>query len=841
MASILLELRLALRRLLREPGFSGPAVTTLAVGIGIAASAFALVEGILIRPLPYPDSGRLVSIRHVAPGIEITRDGMSPGMWVHYRDGNRVFEAISAYETTSYTFTGDGEGQRIRTGLVKPGLFDILEVTPQLGRLPSLADWSYDFDTRGGTFGGLISHDLWVRRYAADPSVIGRVITVDGEPSVEVVGVAPEGFSFPDPQTEAWFVIPAEPWSDVAVVRQGMYLESIARLRPGVTVEDAEADLERLVALLPERFSDVTEADLRETGLRAIVRPYKEVVVADVRPTLLLVLASGAFLLLVTCANVANLLLLRTHGRRLGMGVARALGASEWNVARQLLIESLVLTVSGSLFGLALADLATASRFGFEAHQIPRLGEVGVGAPVVALVAALALLAALFMAAVCFFSTRRQVAGPALSSMRSRSATDGHEGQTGRRVLVAAQMAMALTLLIGSGLMARTYWQLQRVDMGFESRNRLSFRLSTGHLGLDAGYGDMSELHARVLERLRTVPGVEAVEAGSIAVFPLVLPDAIDFQPIMPAEGPEGLERAGTPQPQALVRYATSGYFDAMGIPLISGRRFEIRDASLDAPGVIVSTSLANALFGDAEPLGRAVRFADFSSWSSLTVVGVVGDVPGRTVREGASRAIYLPHVHPAAADVVAGGVYRYRPDDERYVVRTARDFASVVPELRRAAQEVDPRLPLLDITLVDEIVGEAAARERVVMRVLVVSAAAALFLGVVGVYGVLGYAVRRRTAELGIRLALGASPERVIRQIVAQGTALSTAGIVAGIAAALLLTRFMAALLYRTSPTDPVTFTATALLLLAVSLAASYLPALRASRIDPAQALRSE
>jgi len=838
MASILPELRLALRRLLREPGFSGPAVTTLAVGIGIAASAFALVEGILIRPLPYPDSGRLVSIRHVAPGIEITRDGMSPGMWVHYRDGNRVFEAISAYETTSYTFTGDGEGERIRTGLVKPGLFDVLEVTPQLGRLPSLADWSYDFDTRGGTFGGLISHDLWVRRYAADPSVIGRVITVDGEPSVEVVGVAPEGFSFPDPQTEAWFVIPAEPWSDVAVVRQGMYLESIARLRPGVTVEDAEADLERLVALLPERFSDVTEADLRETGLRAIVRPYKEVVVADVRPTLLLVLASGAFLLLVTCANVANLLLLRTHGRRLGMGVARALGASEWNVARQLLIESLVLTVSGSLFGLALADLATASRFGFEPHQIPRLGEVGVSAPVVALVAALALLGALFMAAVCFFSTRRQVAGPALSSMRSRSATDGHEGQTGRRVLVAAQMAMALTLLIGSGLMARTYWQLQRVDMGFESRDRLSFRLSTGHLGLDAGYGDMSELHARVLQRLRTVPGVEAVEAGSIAVFPLVLPDAIDFQPIVPAEGPE---RAGTPQPQALVRYATSGYFDAMGIPLISGRRFEIRDASLDAPGVIVSRSLADALFGDAEPLGRAVRFADFSSWSSLTVVGVVGDVPGRTVREGASRAIYLPHVHPAAADVVAGGVYRYRPDDERYVVRTARDFASVVPELRRAAQEVDPRLPLLDITPVDEIVGEAAARERVVMRVLVVSAAAALFLGVVGVYGVLGYAVRRRTAELGIRLALGASPERVIRQIVAQGTALSTAGIVAGIAAALLLTRFMAALLYRTSPTDPVTFTATALLLLAVSLAASYLPALRASCIDPAQALRSE
>jgi predicted permease len=838
MPSIILELRLAGRRFLREPGFSVPAVTTLAVGIGIAASAFALIEGILIRPLPYPDPGRLVSIRHVAPGIEITRDGMSPGMWVHYRDGNRVFEAVSAYETTSYTFTGDGEGERIRTGLVKPGLFDVLDVTPLLGRLPSLADWNYDFDTASGTFGGLISHDLWVRRYAADPSVIGRVITVDGEPTVEVVGVAPEGFSFPDPQTEAWFVIPAEPWSDVAAVRQGMYLESIARLRPGVTVEEAEADLERLVALLPERFADVTEASLRETGLRPMVRPYKEEVVADVRPTLLLVMGSGAFLLLVTCANVANLLLLRTHGRRLGLGVARALGASEWNVARQLLIESLLLTVSGSLLGLGLADLATATRFGFEPHQLPRLGEVGVGAPVVALVAALALLSAVFMAAVCFFSTRRQVAGPALSSMRSRSATDGHEGQTGRRLLVAAQMAMALTLLVGSGLMARTYWHLQRADLGFESRDRLSFRLSTGYLGLDAGYGDMADLHDRVLQRLRAVPGVEAVEAGSIAVFPLVLPEAIDFQPIVPAEG---FERIGTPEPQALVGYATSGYFDAMGIPLLSGRRFETRDASLDAPGVIVSRSLADALFGDTEPLGRSLRFADFPRWSSLTVVGIVGDVPGRTVREGASRAIYFPLVHPAAADVVAAGVYRYRPDDERYVIRTARDVASIVPELRSAAQEVDPRLPLLDLTPVDEIVGEAAARERVVMRVLMVSGAAALFLGVVGVYGVLGYAVRRRTAELGIRLALGASPKEVTRQIVAQGAALSTAGIVAGIAAALLLTRFMGALLYRTSPTDPLTFTATALLLMAVSLAASYLPARRASRIDPAQALRGE
>ena len=838
MASILLELRLAVRRLLREPGFSVPAVTTLAVGIGIAASAFALVEGILIRPLPYADPGRLVSIRHVAPGIEITRDGVSPGMFVHYRDGNRVFEGVSVWETVGYTFTGEGEGERIRTALVRPGLFDVLQVVPQLGRVPRLPDWNYDFETRGGTFGALISHDLWVRRFAADPSVIGRVITVDGEPSVEVLGVAPEGFSFPEPQTEAWFVIPAEPWSDQAAVRQGMYMESIARLRPGVSIEQAEADLNRLVALLPDAFPDITQADLRETGLRAMVRPYKEEVVADVRPTLLLVLASGAFLLLVTCANVANLLLLRTHGRRLGMGIARALGATEWNVARQLLIESLVLTLTGSLIGLGLADLATASRFGFEPHQLPRLGEVGVGLPVVALVGVLAVLSATFMTAVCFFSTRRQVAGPALSSMRSRSTTEGREGQVGRRVLVAAQMALALTLLIGSGLMARTYWELRRVDLGFQSQDRLSFRLSTGHLGIDAGYSDMAELHGRVLERLRTVPGVEAVEAGGTAVFPLVLPEGVDFQPIVPAEA-FGLE--GAPQPQALAGYATNGYFEAMGIRLLSGRRFESRDASLDAPGVMVSQSLANALFGDAHPIGRSVRFADFRSWASLTVVGVVGDVPGRTVREGPSRTIYFPHVHPATTDVVAAGVHRYLPMDERYVIRTGRDAASIVPELRRAVQEVDPRLPMLDITPLDEIVGGAAARERVVMRILMVSAAGALFLGVVGVYGVLSYTVRRRTAELGIRLALGASPRRVIRQIVAQGATLSTAGVVAGIAAALLLTRFMAALLYETSPTDPVTFMLTAALLLGVSIAASYLPARRASRIDPAQALRAE
>jgi putative ABC transport system permease protein len=836
MTSFVEELRLALRRLTREPGFSTTAIVTVAIGIGIAASVFALVDGVLIRPLPYPDSDRLVAVSHAAPGIELTHDGVSAGVFLHYRDGNRVFDEFGAYQSMSFTITDGGSAERVRSAMVTPELFDVLRAAPLVGRLPDASDWNYDFATTTGTTGALLSHELWTRRYDADADVVGRTIEIDGEPFATVVGVAQPGFGFPDPATQLWLVYPQELYGGgQAMVREAMLLAAVGRLRPGVTLEQAETDLNRLVHLMPDAFPDITAQDIGSFGLRAEVRPFKDAIVGDVRLTLLLVLGSAGFLLLVTWANVANLLLTRTHGRRVEIGITRALGATEGNVASRLLSESLLLTLTGALLGLGLAWFAVSARFGFAPRQLPRLDEVGVNGVVITLVAMLAIMSGTLMGAICLASTRQGVAGPALSALRSRSSTQGREGQTGRRILVASQLAMALTLLVGTGLMARTFWQLQQVDVGFRTDRNLTFYLPVTHLGLRADYNDVARLHADVMSRLREVPGVDAVEAATTSVFPLTLPEQDQVAIVAPIDAATGSEG----WPLAHFGFATPGYFQTMGIPLVDGRPFRHEDTSGDGPGVIISRSLARDLFGDTDPIGRAVRFVDRRS-ASLTVVGVAGDVPGTTMRDGGSRAIYLPHLYPAAAASVTGMLYSFLPRYETYVVRTDRDHTALLSELRQAVQSVDARLPLLDVASLDATVAAATAQERFALRLLTVSAAAALFLSIVGIYGVLAYSVRRRTAEIGVRLALGATPGRVTRLVVLQGALISAAGIAVGLAGALMLTRLIGSLLYGTSPTDTATFAAMTLLLFSVALAASYIPARRASRIDPAHALRA-
>lgn len=837
------ELRLAARRLARESGFTCTVILTMAVGIGAVATVFTLVYGVLLRPLSYPEPHRLVSVGHVAPGIDPGRDGLSAGIYLHYRDENRVFDAIAGYQRVSFTFTDVGRPERIETALVTPELFSVLGVEPRLGRLPTAEDDTHDVAALTGTIGTLLSHDLWVERYDADPGIVGRALEIDGRPWAIVTGVAPEGFSFPDPQVEAWLATPQERvlWSDRAEVRRAMLLNGVARLRPGVTPEQAAADLDRLVSLLPEAFPDITAEEIDALGLRARVRPFKEVIVGDVRLPLLVVLASAGFLLLVTWANATNLLLMRAHARRTEIGITRALGAAERDVSARLLSESLLLAAIGGALGLGIAAAAVGSGLGFAPRQLPRLDEVGVDAVVVAVVAALVLVSGTLMGAICLVSNRRSLAGPALSALRSRSATEQRDGQKGRRALVAVQLALALTLLVGSSLMARTFWELQQVDLGFDTDERLTFYMPMTHLGLDASHQEHAALHAEVMDRLRALPAVEGVQAATASVFPLTLAE-YGRENLTAITAPGSAAGDDVRGPLAEYGYATPGYFREMGIPVVAGRTFRSVDAVPGAAGAILSASLARDLFPDGHPVGQSVEFADFRSfWPRLTVVGVVGDVPATTLRDGGTRAIYLPHVHPFAPEVSKETLYPYTPRFEMYVVRTSTDPAALIPELRRTIDTVDPRLPMLDVAPLETLVAEAASQERFMLRLLLVSAAAALFLGIVGVYGVLAYAVRRRGAELGIRLALGATPGRVRRQVVGEGATLSIAGIVVGLAASLASSRFIEALLFETSPTDPLMFAGATLLLFATALAASYLPARRASRVDPAIALRSE
>jgi len=828
------DIRHGLRRLVREPGFSLPVVATVALGIGVMTAVFALVNAVLIRPLPYPDAGRLVQVGHAASGVELATTGLSHGTLAYYRDHNRAFDGIGAYVEHIYTLSDGGAPEQVRVALSSLGLLATLGVTPQLGRLPTAEDVAI-----GERYAVLISHDLWVRRYGADPGVIGRTIELDRQPNV-VLGVMPPGFHFPHPETQVWAA-----WDTDWVLREhgpsadvgDLYMAGVARLAPGVSVDQAQRDLDRLIRTLPDVYPDVTAERLERMGLRSVVVPLKTAVVGDVRVPLLLLAATGAFLLLITWANATSLSLARAERQRMEVAVERALGATSGRLARRFLSESILIAAAGGVLGLALASVAVRLRFGFDAEQIPRLGEVGMDGAALAFAVGLTLATAVLLAAVPLAAAKRPGFEGALTGAAGRM-TAGRREQAGRRLLVAAQVALALTLLVGSALMARSFWRLQRVvELGFRPEGALTF-----YLPIPAReYGDYhrsSRVHHEILERLRALPGVDAVEAASMASFPLTPVPAYHNDRIVALDRPPGDSAEAT---YALHGFATPGYFQAMGIPLLHGRTFQRIDTSRDAHGVILSASLARALFGDEDPIGRRVRWAGTSGYPPYTVVGVVGDVPSERLTDGPSRVMYFPNLYPPQADTITFVVHVYIPSDEMYVVRTRLDPLSLVPAIRRAIDEVDPKLVMARVSLLEDIVARSMAQARLTMLLLFVGAATALALGVIGIYGVLSYTVRRRTQELGVRIALGATPAQVIRMVVGDGARIALVGVVAGLLAAFALTRFLRSLLYQVSPADPLAFVSAAALLLGVALLASYAPARRAARIDPVQALKAE
>lgn len=834
------DLRLAVRRLLREPGYAAPTIATLGLGIGVATAVFALVYAVLLAPLPYRDAGRLVTLRHTASGAELPMDGLSDGVFHHYRAGNRVFDEVASYLDRIRTLTDGEQPEQIRMLLVSPSFFPLLRPPVVLGRLPQADDFVF-----GERSGVLLAHDLWVRRYGADSGVVGRTIEIDRGTNV-VVGVAAPGFSFPDRGVQAWVVYPDE------VVRaaigqppraslRGLYASGLARLKPGVTTADAERDLARLVRTLPDAYGDVTAQQLDELGLRPVVTPLRASIVGDVRAALLLLAGAGAFLLGITWANATNLTLVRGERLRREVAVARALGAGGGDLTRRFLCEGTVLALLGGALGLALAVLAVRLRFGFAPGALPRLDELRIGALVPATVAALTLASVALLASVSRVAVRRTNVAAVLAGGSGRM-TSGHGAQVGRRVLVTAQVALALTLLVGSALMAQSFHQLRQVRLGFEPSRALTFFLPVT-AGTYSDYHRMAGLHHEILGRLRALPGVRSVEAGNIAVYPLTpVPSYYNARiadaDARPADAPAATDSAIAPY--TLFGFATPGYFRSMGIPIVRGRTFEAADTGREAHGVIVSASLAHSIFGTTDVVGRRVRWAGRTrSYPAYTVVGVAGDVPGESIQSGPSRALYFPHIFPPRADTITGPVHMYVPSDEMYVVHASQSPETLVPAIREAVRAVDPKLVVTRVSTLAALAEGAVATARLTMLLLAVAAATALALGVIGIYGVLAYAVAERTPELGIRIALGAEPARVVRTVVRQGVMLALAGTIAGLAAAFALTRLLRGLLYEVSPSDPLAYASMAALLLAVAVVASWIPARRAGRIDPVRALR--
>lgn len=811
----------AARRLLRTPMFAGTAVLTLALGIGATTAILALVDAVLLRPLPYAHPDRLVELRHAAPGFEITDGGQSDATFSHYLQGNRVFSDMGAYLENVVTLTDTEQPERVQVTMATPGVFSTLRTRPLHGRL-----FTAEEGEPGAPPVAVISHGLWMRRYGGDPALVGKTVEVNRSPR-QVVGILPPGFAFPRRETEVWISMGVEPSG--AGVRD-LYLGGVGRLREGVTPRAAQADLQRLVGTFSEAYPDAPAGVLRQAGFQAVVTPLKDRVVGGVRPALVILACAVAFLLLVALANVANLFLVRSAGRAREVAVERALGASDGDLARGFMAESLLLAAVGGALGLGLAFAAVRLRFGFGAGALPRLDEVRLGGVALAVGIGLAVASGVAFGAVSLARAGRSAPAEGLRGGGGRT-TGSRRWHTAQRFLVAMQVALALALLIGSAVMVQSLRALRQVELGFDPRQVLTLEVSLPARQYRA-YGDAARFHAQVLERVRGLPGVTAAEA----TFALPLTQSLaSFSGGVEVQGRP--PRPGEIRPAVAYNLASEGYFAALGIPLLRGRAFRAGDLAGEAPAVVVSDALARGLVGAEDPVGRRVRLADGEDGAWFTIVGVAGNVHGEAVTGGPARTLYLP----VLADAPEGVAPPLIPRDLTLVVRTALPPASMADAVRRAVHEVDAKVPVAHVRTLQDIVDAASARSRLTALLLLSAAATAVFLGLLGIYGVVSYSVAQRTPEFGVRLALGATPGQLNRLVLRQGAVVAAAGVAAGVVAAFALTRLLRGLLYQVSPSDPLAFAAMSVLLFGVAVAASYLPARRAASTDPLRAMRAD
>jgi len=820
------DLRHTLRGLRRAPGFTAAVVLSLALGVGAATTVFTFADAILIRPLPYPEADRLVALGHEAPGVGVLQAEQSDGTYLHYRSNSRVFVEIATYYENVVNLSGaDGQRpERVRVAMVSTTLFPLLGARTVIGGLPAgdeadpgRSDDPYAGGAAEGGVDVLLSHDLWERRYGADPDIVGSIIEANRAPR-RVIGVLEAGFDFPHPDIGIWYPEDPDPATARAV---DMYKLGIGRLRPGFTPEDAARDLDRLIPALSDAYPDLTPELVRQARLRAVVTPLKDRLVGDASRSLWLLLGGMAFLLLIACANVANLLLARAEHRRRDMAVRAALGAGGVHVTQLFAAEGVILAALGGGLGLLGAVGAVEALVALvPPDSLPRLHEVRLDGRVVAFAAALALGVALVLVAV--LALRRSTTG--ISSVLKDGGspmTPGRGRQRAQRTLVTGQVALALTLLVGAALMVQSFQRLARADPGFDAAGVLTAEIAMPYRGYET-YGNAQRFWSELIERVEALAGVES--AGAVSGVPLV-PRPVFYDLAIDVE-----EQPGEPFSGVTVYDVTPGYLRAMGIPVLEGEEIDARGASVERP-VLLSAAAARRLSPGREAIGRRVRRAVGPGlW--LTVIGVVADVPAERIGGEAAEIVYVPVLETA---VDRGRI----PRQGTLVVRAAVPPLSLAPAVRAIVRELDQNLPVANVRTMEEIVSGSMARTSFTMILLLVAATAALLLGIVGVYGVTSYAVGRRTQEIGLRVALGARPADVERMVLGDGARLVLGGIALGTLAALGLARFMGALLYDVRPSDPITYAATALLLLGTALLAAWLPARRGARVDPTEALR--
>jgi predicted permease len=820
------RLSYAWRSLRRAPLFSATIVLALTIGIGSTAAIFAIVNGVLLRPLPFGHPEQLVGAWHDMPVLSLDHAEQTAGTYFTYRKLAHTLSAIGVYQSASVSVadpSGRGEPERVRGAFTTREVIPLLEVPPLLGRSFTAAE-----DTAKGPHVVIISEAMWRSRFGGARDVIGKTLLISGQ-RTEIIGVMPARFRFPSRNTQLW--LPQQ--LDVSAQFPGGFsFGGVARLKPGVTPQMAQRDLASVLARLPEvvpGFAPGITSQMMLDQAKPVPRlvPLREDIVGGVTRTIWIVAAAALLVLLVTCANVANLLLVRADARHRELSVRTALGASRGRVLAHFFTETAFLVALSSVLALGAAYVATRMLVAAGPANIPRLAEIHVDGAVVAFTFVVAILVSVACSAI---PAIRFMRSDTLSGLRDggRGGTAGGSRQRARSVLVAVQMAFALVVLAASGLLLRTFQHLKAVQPGFNPDGVATLWVSTPGSRYPNDTS-VARFFQQLVDRASHVPGVSAV--GITSHLPLT-DNGSDHEPFY-AEGDASSEK----KVPALEVYASadSGYFSAMKIPLLAGRTFDRLERQTGREAII---SLATAIHFFHDSTGRAAigkRFRSLPSGDWNTVIGVVGDVRDTSLMSVPDRAVYLPQV--ATNDTMNGPVHRTMA----VVARTSGDPAAVTRGLQRVVRELDPTLPTFEMRTMRDVTEASIAQLSFTMILLGVAAAVTLVLGVVGLYGVIAYIVSLRTRELGVRIALGAQPSSVAAMVTRQGLTLSAVGIAVGLALVTSVARFLKSLLYEVTPTDPLTLAGSTALLLVFALVASWLPARRAARVDPMEALRAD
>ncbi|MEK6287002.1 MAG: ABC transporter permease [Acidobacteriota bacterium] len=815
------DLRYGLRMLMKSPGFTFVAVLTLALGIGVNTAIFSIVDAVLLRPLPYPDSERLVFVNERTPQAE--KVFVAWPNYLDWRAQNHVFEHIGVYNRDSYNLTGDGEPERLLTGQVSADMFAALGVNAALGRV-----FNNDEDQKSGAPVVVLSHGLWQRRFGTDPNILDRAITLNDR-SYTVIGVMPPGFQFPA-RVELW--VPAgqlsRDWQHRAN-HPGLY--GVARLKPGVTISQARADTEAIALGLEQQYPDTNRDH------RVMLTPLLENIVGDVGWALWVLLGAASLVLAIACANVASLLLVRAAARKREMAIRAALGASRARLARQLLTESVMLALLGGGAGLLLAQWSVKLLVAGGGIVLPRASEIGLdGRVLVFAVAASLLTGVLFGLAPAWQTGKASLQRTLKEAGRSLSAGK----QRVRSVLIVAEMAMALVLLVGAGLLLRSFYQLNKVDPGFDYDHLLSFSLSLPQRKY-AKLEQRIDFFSNLTENLSALPGAQSVGLASGLPF-----GSSSWRNSFVVEGRPISPPSELPLLEACL--VSPDYFRTMGIPLRAGRYFTGQDnrqhlAGRDLSGlnegaqgvvglnaIVIDEEFARRYWPNEDAVGKRIRFGSVDPGSPLlSVVGVVGHVKMDKLSAESNRVQgYFSYLQFPFSNMAV-------------VIKSQLEPAQMIAAARQQVQALDSSQPIYNLRTLEQIRADSIAPERLNLMLLGLFAALALILAAVGIYGVVSYAAAQRTHEIGIRLALGAPTGEVLKMVVGQGMKLAMIGSAIGVVASLALTRTLKSLLFGVSTTDPLTLGAIVLLLTGVALLACYLPARRATKVDPLVALRHE